>query len=163
MKRMICLIMVFGMLLSGCSMAGERIKEPVTFYYVREDYQKDMGTVIGSEVREAAGHRNDLSYLLALYSMGPATEDLRSPLPRNTKIILMEHTGDSILIDLSESALKMTDADFTLASACIAMTCMELANITSVTVACADRNIIIREDNLLLHNSLVQNTQEESQ
>ena len=57
MKRLICLLVASCILLSGCSGIGEWIKEPVTFYYVREDYQKDMEQVIVSEVLEASGHR----------------------------------------------------------------------------------------------------------
>lgn len=163
MKRLICLLMVFSLLLAGCGIAGERVKEPVTFYYVRKDYQKDMGPVIESEIREASGHKNDLAYLLALYSMGPSAEDLRSPIPRNVKITLGEHIDNSMVINLSESALTIGDADFTVAAACIAMTCMELAHVASVTVVCGERNITIREDNLLLQNSLVQKIQEERQ
>ena len=162
MKRLICLILVSCLFLSGCSVAGERIKEPVTFYYVRESYQKDMEQVIVSEVREASGHREDLSYLLALYSMGPSKDDLRSPLPRNTTIVPTERTGDSVVLSLSESVLNMTDADFTLASACIALTCMELTDVQQVTVVCGDRSITIQEDNLLLYGSSVQKQQEEA-
>ena len=51
MKRLISLILLFGFLLSGCSM-GERIKEPVTFYYIRENYQDDMGDVVKVAVKK---------------------------------------------------------------------------------------------------------------
>lgn len=162
MKRLICLLLISCLCLTGCSMAGEWIKEPVTFYYVRESYQKDMEPVIASEVREASGHRNDLPYLLALYSMGPSTENLKSPVPRNTKIVPTERTDDSIVLSLSEAVLAMNDADFTLASACIALTCMELIDIQQVTVICGDKTITIQEDNLLLYNTLIEEPQEET-
>lgn len=162
MKRLFCLILVFALFLSGCSVLGERIKEPVTFYYVRTNYQKDMEQVIMSEVREASGHRDDLSYLLALYSMGPSKEDLTSPLPRNTQIIPIERTSDSIVLSLSGNSLTMTDVDFTLASTCLALTCMELTNVHQITVECEDRKMTIREDNLLLHGGNVLNQEEEA-
>lgn len=162
MKRLSCLILVFSLLLSGCSVLGERIKEPVTFYYVNTDYQKEMSQVIGSEVREASGHGDDLPYLLALYSMGPSKENLRTLLPRNTGIILSERTEHSIELTLSESATAMTDADYTLASACIAMTCMELTNVQQVSVVCGERSVTMRRDNLLLDSRLIVDTQEET-
>lgn len=162
MKHWICLILAFCLLLSGCSMAGERIKEPVTFYYLQEDYRKDMEQVVVSEVREASGHRDDISYLLALYSMGPSKEGLQSPLPRNTQIIPIERTADSIVLSLSGNVLTMTDADFTLASACLALTCMNLTNVRQITVEAGDKRVTIREDNLLLQNSFVQKPQEET-
>ena len=153
MKRVLCLILFFCLMLSGCSITGDRIKEPVIFYYVDKNYQKEMDQVIVSEVREASGHREDLSYLLALYSIGPSSEDLKSLLPRNTRITVAEHASDSIQLELSEIAQTMTDSDFTLACACIALTCMELTEVPQVTVVCGERNITIQEDNLLLYSS----------
>ena len=160
MKRLISLIIFFSLLMSGCSTAGEWIKEPVTFYYVQRDYQKDMEQVIISEIREASGHRNDIAYLLALYSMGPSNEDLKSPFPRNTSILPTARTPYSIELSLSESAATMTD--LTLASACIALTCMELTDVQQVSVICGDRNIIIREDNLLMYMTNTPDVQEET-
>ena len=162
MKRFMIVLLTVCLILSGCSFGGEWIKEPVTFYYVRENYQKDMEQVLSSEVREAAGHRDDLSYLLALYSMGPSNDGLLSLLPKNTSIIPTERTNYSIALTLSENTQNMTDADFTLASACIAMTCMDLMEIQQVTVISGDRSITIREDNLMLNNSIVKKPQEET-
>lgn len=161
MKRLICFMLFSCLLFSGCSIDGEWVKEPVTFYYVRKNYPKDMGTVIDSETREASGHRDELTYLLALYSMGPSTEDLQSLLPRNTTILPTERTPFSVELTLSENAHTMTDADFTLMSACISMTCMELMDLQQVTVISGNRRITIREDNLILDNIIAQNPQEE--
>lgn len=160
-KRLLAYLLISCLLLSGCSVMGERIKEPVTFYYVYDNYQKDMGQVIGAEIREAAGHRQDLPYLLALYSMGPSDEDLISPLPRTTTLSLTAHTEDCIELKLSESALTLTEVEFTLASACIAKTCMELIDVPQITVTCADRQISIRSNNLILYNDIFENPQEE--
>ena len=162
MKRFSCLVCVLCLLLSGCTFVGERIKEPITFYYVNDNYQKDMEQVIISEEREAAGHIGDISYLLALYSMGPATEDLSYPLPRNTRILLTAREGGSVTLNLSDHAATITDAQFTLASACIALTCMELTDVQQVSIVCADKDITIRKDNLLLFSSMVQEPQEET-
>ena len=162
MKRFMIVLLTVCLILSGCSFGGEWIKEPVTFYYVRENYQKDMEQVLASEIREAAGHRDDLSYLLALYSMGPSSDGLLSMLPKNTSIIPTERTNYSITLTLSENTQSMTDADFTLASACIAMTCMDLMDIQQVTVISGDRSITLREDNLMLNNSIVKKPQEET-
>ena len=72
MKRIVCMILALCFLLSGCGSFGARIREPVTFHYLCADYQEKLCCVIVSEEREASGHSGDLSYLLALYQMGPA-------------------------------------------------------------------------------------------
>lgn len=160
MKRLICLLFCF-LLLSGCSVIGEHFKEPVTFYYVRDGFEKDMSPVIDSEVREASGHSKDLPYLLALYSMGPSEEDLTSILPRNTKIYLRDHTEEGIILSMSDEAMSLSDSDFTLASTCLALTCTNLMDAPQITVICSDRSINIRTDNLLLHHNLIENVQED--
>jgi len=161
MKAFWSLFFAFCLLLSGCTTMGERMKEPVTFYYVSDNYHNDMEEVIVPEIREASGHRDDLSYLLALYSLGPATENLVSPLPGNVTIIPIERTENAITLNLSGSSQNVTEADFTLASACIALTCMELTDVLRVTVVCGDRDITIQEDNLLLYSN-IQRIQEET-
>ena len=163
MKHIGCLILVCCLIFSGCSAGGDRIKEPVTFYYVSEDYQKDMTQVVASETREASGHRNDLSYLLALYSMGPAKEGLKSLLPRNTNIRIENHTEENLELYLSESALTIPDADFALASACISLTCMELADVHQVTVNCGERSLTIQSDQLLMNHHIEQKVQEDTE
>ena len=158
MKRCVCLLLILCLFLSGCS----GITEPVNFYYVRKNYQNDMQQVIASEVREAAGHKDDLVYLLALYSMGPVTDDLQSPMPINAVIVPTERSSDGLTLTLSESGQSMTDVDFTLSSACIAMTCMDLLDVLKVTVVCGDRTVTIDKDNLLLDSNLITNFKEET-
>ena len=150
MKRLICLILLFSFLLCGCSSMGERIKEPVTFYYIQENYQKEMGNVIAPEVREAAGHRYDLPYLLALYSMGPSGNGLVSPFPVNTRILPVEHSEDGLVLSVLDEIQDMTDAQYTLASSCLAMTCLEMIDVEQITVICGDRSVTIKADTLLI-------------
>ena len=56
----------------------------------------------------------------------------------------------------------MTDSNLTLASACIALTCMELTDVQQVSVICGDWNITIREDNLVLYMTNTPDVQEET-
>ncbi len=56
------------------------MKNPVTFYYPRREYQYGAEDgVISSEQREASGHADDLHYLLSLYLIGPSSDELVSP------------------------------------------------------------------------------------
>lgn len=153
MKRMSSLLVLFCFLLSGCNVLGERIKEPVTFYYVRTGYQEDMSQIIDSEIRESSGHQGDLSYLLALYSMGPSNDDLQSPLPRGTRITPTEHSEEGIVLSLSGAATEMTDAEFTLAAACLGLTCMELISEENITILLEDRSITVNSENLMLYRN----------
>ena len=162
MKRLVCLLLLFSLLLSGCSYLGERIKEPVNFYYIRKDYQEEMDSVIAPEVREASGHRNDLAYLLALYSMGPSDKNLAAPFPKSTTILPVEHSEAGLVLSLLDEIPTMTEAEYTLASACVAMTCMEMLDVEQVTVVCGERSVTINEENLLLTFSSNQNLPEDT-
>ena len=161
MKRLIPVILAM-LLLCGCGVMGERIKDPVTFYYVREDYEKDMTGVMASETREASGHREDLPYLLALYSMGPSTEGLQALFPASISIIPTEHAQDGIVLNLSEVPESMTDAEYTLASVCLARTCMELSGASQITVISPGRTVTVNEGNVLLQETGPEKQLEES-
>lgn len=151
MKRIFCLILVFALLLSGCSLTGERIKEPVTFYYVRGEYPftaKD--SIFSSEEREASGHRDDLSYLMALYLIGPTGEELVSPIPKGTRIYSAELKEDTVYLNMSNTASTLTDSGFTIACACLSLTCIGLTGAEKVTITSGDRQVTMTEDTLML-------------
>jgi len=147
MKRIIPLFLLLSLLLSAC---GDRIREPVTFYYVRANYEQDMSAIIASEEREASGHRNDLSYLLALYFMGPADEDLQSPVPRSTSLFNIFREDSTITLDLSDTATTMTDAEFTLACSCLTLTCLEITDAESVVINSGSRSLTMNAETLIL-------------
>ena len=152
MKRIISLYLLLCLLI-GCSSMGERLKEPVNFYYVREDYREEMGEVISPEVREASGHRYDLPYLLALYSMGPSTSGLVSPLPQNTRILPVEHAEGGLVLSIMDEIQTLTDAEYTVASVCLAKTFFEIVDAKQITVICGDRSVTIPKDSLLITGS----------
>ena len=169
MKRFLCLLLILSLFLSGCQIPGERIKDPVTFYYVQSEYQSgnirpefqtDITSIIASEDREAAGHKDDLAYLLALYLMGPSEDDLVSPIPRGTQIFSVEETIAGISIKLSDTAKTMTDVEYTLACACLSLTCLELSNAEKVTVSSGSRAVTMTRENLLLLEDVTTATEE---
>lgn len=164
MKRLISLAFLLCLTFTGCAKFGDRIKEPVTFYYLRAEYQygSDSG-VIGSEEREASGHRENLSYLLALYLMGPSGEDLVSPIPRGIRFLSVEQTDTLITLNLSDTASVLTDADYSLACACLTLTCLDLTEAETVTVNSGTRSVTMTWDNLILYDSSMTAPTEESQ
>lgn len=147
MKRQICSLLLLALLLGGCGNFAQ-MKEPVSFYYVRQDYSSDMLEVLDSELWEAAGHRDDLHYLLALYFMGPSREDLISPLPPDARLISLEQSDSCITLNLTE--LSMSDADYTLACACLARTLLGITDAQQITIISASKNVTLYKDNLAL-------------
>ena len=151
MKRVIAAVLLISLLLSGCGFFEERILEPVTFYYVRSEY--DFGrepTVIVSEEREASGHRNDLAYLLALYLMGPAQEEHRTPLPPGTRILNPVQKGDNITLELTTPAYTFADPELTLTCACLTLTCLDITDAETVTITYQERSFTMSRDSLTL-------------
>ncbi len=157
MKRTIAMALVFSLLLGGCGFFGERIKEPVTLYYLCDKYQEELCCVIVSEEREASGHRGDLSYLLALYRMGPVSEEMVSPLGRGIGLTGTQEEG-RIILELTGLTDSMTDIDFTLACTCLTLTCLETTDAQSVTVQCGDRSKRLTRESLTLYDNVAQPT-----
>lgn len=149
MKRIVSLTLLLCLLLSGCGFFGERIREPVTFHYLCNFYQEDLCCVLVCEEREASGHAGDLPYLLALYQMGPAGEDLRSPLPPGTRIH-SEVQDSQILLELSDEAMALSDLEYSLACACLTLTCLDITEAEAVTVCCGDRSKTMTRSSLTL-------------
>lgn len=162
MKRSICIVLIIAFLLCGCSLTGERIKEPVTFYYLCSSFQENLCCVVLSEEREASGHTGDLSYLLALYLMGPANDELRSPLPPDTKILSVQQLGEKLMIELSDMDSKLSDIDFSLAGACLTMTCLDISSAGSVTIKSGSRSVTMDSDSLSLFDSNIEAAHEEA-
>lgn len=163
MKRFTAIVLVCCFLLSGCRALADRIKEPVTFYYVRTDYQNDLSIVIGSEEREASGHRDDLSYLMALYLMGPANESLSTPIPSGIRIYVETNNKYHVKLTLSEPSSPLTDAQFSIICACLSMTCLDLTQTETVTITCGSRSASMTRDNLCFSDSTMSTYMEETQ
>ena len=116
----------------------------VVFYYARKDFAYGTpGGAIGSEVRDVRGHEQDLNYLLTLYLEGPLDEKLRSPLPgkSDVRILDLQIVGDALHVRLSDLSNILTDSEFTLGSACLTKTCLELTNVQAVLIESGSRSV----------------------
>lgn len=152
MKRCFGACLIICLLLSGCTL-GERLKEPANFFYLRCEYQYfSQNGVIASEERETSGHRNDLSYLMALYLMGPADEEMVSPLPKGTRILKAEQDAEGVILQLSDLDSVLSDTDFSLACACLSLTCFELTDSQSVTINSGERSVTMERGTLSLYD-----------
>lgn len=164
MKRHLCLILSLCLLLGGCGYSDTRFTETVTFYYLRNTYQSGASDgVIAGEDRQVPADRDSLSYLLSLYLMGPAEDDLRLPLPQGTRILAIEQNEQSVHLTLSEDAGSLTDVEFSLAAACLTMTCIGLTGVQTVTAACGEHSVTMGADSLTLFDTITEETTEETQ
>lgn len=155
MKRILCIVLAISVFLTGCSFFGTRIKEPVTFYYLCDKYQTDLCCVIVSEEREASGHIGDLSYLLALYLMGPTDDEKVSPLRAGTKI-QSERKNDQIYLELTEPSRVLSDIEFSLACACLTLTCLNLTDAKTVTITSGERSKTMNRNTLTLYDTIAE-------
>lgn len=163
MKKFLILALSVILLLPGCSFSRERIKEPVRFYYLQKDIQyRSEDGVITWEEREASGHRDNLSYLLAIYRMGPVSEELSLPFPAGTAILMMKEVDEEIHLILGNTAEGMSDVEFSLACACLTLTCTELTGIQNVTVTCGQKSLTMSRDSILRLDTSMSNATEET-
>ena len=155
MKRAICLILVISFFLSGCSFFGERIKNPVTFYYLCDNYREDLCCVIASETREASGHVGDLPYLLALYLIGPTSEEpLSTPYPG--LLLSAQQSGNHIDLELKNLPASVSEIDFSLICACLALTSLDITGAEDITIYSGDRIRTLNRESLTLYDTDVE-------
>ena len=156
MKRtlciLICVIMLF--LLAGCQAPDNNL---VRFYYCRNpqsNFYFEEDSVIHAELRDLAGHRKDLQYMLGLYLAGPMDEDLITSFSKQTRLLSVQQEGDNILIELSDHTKALSDSDFSLFCACLTLTCMDFIQCQSVTVSSGDRTVAMNQSNIILQDTL---------
>lgn len=152
MKRILCFLLAVSFLLTGCGFFGQRIKNPVTFYYLCSKYQEEMCCVIVSEEREASGHVGDLPYLLALYLMGPTDDELVSPLRSSVQISSIQD-GDHIYLELNKLPSSLSDIEFSLTCACLTLTCLDITGAEDVTISSGDRVKTMNRQSLTLYDT----------
>lgn len=157
MNRAVCLLLCGCCLIAlcGCSVSSSGSGGPVSFYYRRADYQYHSSEkVIVPEQREISGHGGDLHYLVTLYLVGPLDDSLILPFPKGTRLLELEESGGSLLLTLSDKADSLSDSAFSLACACLALTCLSFSDAEEVTIVCGERTTTITPDNLLLTDDI---------
>ncbi len=158
MKRLICFFLLLSLALPllGCS---QEIQEPGNFYYPRREFQAENAqNMIVAEQRDITGHARELHYLLSLYLIGPLNEELKSPFPQDTRLISVSQEDLTLHIELSSMPNRYTDAQFSLACACLTLTCLELSDATQVTIVSGERTITMARDTLVLQDHITNDT-----
>ena len=153
MKRMLTVFAVICLIpaLFGCGLIGNDAEDKALFYYSRLEYAYGSAeSIIVAEQRDITGHAHDLKYLLSLYLMGPLDEELTSLFPGTTRIASTVLDENILTIELIAADKDMTESQFSLACACMSMTCLELTNAETVTIVSGERSITLSADDLLL-------------
>ena len=175
MKRFLCILLIAVLFLSGCAIGQERFKEPVTYYYLRDYSDPDnrdtffLDGALGTETREAAGHRDDLNYLLSIYLQGPLDGGLRSPFPSGCRPMDIRQEEQYVYLKLSPSITDLNEMDLTVACACLAKTCMELTGVETVQIegSSIDGTVTVSRtftrDMLILEDDLTQIPESENE
>lgn len=158
MKRILSFLLILALMfpLWGCS---KGIQDEAVFYYRRAEFRYgEENAVVVPEQRDITGHVGDLSFLISLYLMGPLEEELESPFPKNTRLISVSPVVGAVRIELSNLNDSITDSRFSLACACLALTCLELTDTQEVTITSGDRSVTMDRDSIVLHDSITNET-----
>lgn len=156
MKRLLSLLLLVCLLLSGCGRKGKLLLEPVYLYYPKLEYSYGTAdSVIDYESMDGTGHMDDYPALLGEYFYDPVDEALVNPFPRETKLLSAVVRGTDFRIRLTQEAAALTDAKFTLAAACLSMTCFELTDCESVTIISGIKQVTILRDSWLLLDDFI--------
>ena len=137
MKKAMCLFFCLLLLIfAGCSTEEESMIYPVTFYYMDAESEYGSGSsMIASEIRDVKEHKNDYTYILNEYLMGPRVNGCISPFPAGTTLddLLMGSTKANIV--LSGHFTVATPAEMMLACACLTKTVTELTGVKTVQIS----------------------------
>lgn len=161
MKKIGLLVLALVLMVSplGCGYSRDNVVDPVEFYYQRISYgYYTFDGVITGESRDVTGHRNDLDYLLSLYLLGPLDGELKSPFPKNCKLLDVFYDGSTLCVILDETFATLENMERTIACACLAKTCFALTDVTQVQIQSdtsskgSSIEMIIGADSLLLED-----------
>ena len=148
MKRLFCILLILSLFLCGCSKDDE-----VVFYYLPSDYLSEAhSSLLVPESRTVTGYTENLPFLISLYLSGPTDPELASPFPVGTKLYYTTTELPNITVYLQELPENMTDAEYSLACACLSMTVMKLAGAETVTVVCGNQSVTIDPSMLILYD-----------
>lgn len=156
MKQCIALLLAICSLLTFCGCESPH-GDLHNFYYCRisEDYQYiSENSIISKESREINVHSGNIHYILSLYLAGPIEEGLRIPLPKSVRLTSLQWDGNHLILTLSDLSDAITDAEFSLACACLTLTCQDYTGCSSVTIISGNRTATMNADNILLTDTV---------
>lgn len=130
--KMSIVVLIVMLLLYGC---GSNSSD-VHFFYLRNEYQ--YGTSYGlydCETRTVIERSRDVEYLLKLYFDGPIDKDFVSPFPAGVALDHVSLSEKTMTVFLSEEYNTLSGIQLSIANACIAETCFNLAEIDHLIIS----------------------------
>lgn len=120
MKKLLCLLLVLAVLLSGCMHGGQ--KHNLTFYYrdAEDSYFSDLG-VMSAEARVLYGN-SAIEDVMELYMKGPVTSGLTSPFPKGVQLVRTVRTPRSVTLIMNDAFADLPEIAMRVAAGCAART-----------------------------------------
>lgn len=137
MKRLICMALACGMLLSGCTLSTSSDAGTYQFYYQSVASANNIiaSSVLASEERKAdLSEDTPIQDLVALYLEGPKSDKLLSPFPKDTIVLSCLNYNGDVTLELGGSYRNMDGVAKTIAQACLVNTISQLDGVQTVTV-----------------------------
>ncbi len=166
MKGFLCgllsLLLCFSLL--GCQKEEPvPILDPVDYFYPRSSFSyADSEIVIGSEPREASGHKEDLAYLLDQYFLGPQSQDLTQPFPDGCKLVSFSvRTDNTITLVLTDEFAGLSGMELSIACVCLAKTVTNITGYPKVIIRTQSqlmdgkKSITIRDGEFALYDDYI--------
>ncbi len=138
MKKLLCLLLLCFLLL-GCTAQPEGY----SFYYPRTQDTMVYGTdtsLIGPAYREVSDTAPTLADLLQLYLDGPTESGFSNPFPKGIQLLRAYRDQNTLILELSLEFSQLEGIRQTLAKACIAATCRELADVENFLILSAEES-----------------------
>lgn len=156
MKRILAIMILSCLFLTGCGRSGRLLIEPVYLYYPKAEYDYgDADGVIDYEAMDATGLMEDYLALLGHYFTEPVDESLVNPFPAGTVPLAVQPDGRQLRVTISPEAEALPEHRFNLACTCLGMTCFSFSDCESVEILCGERNFNVQRDSWLLLDEYV--------
>lgn len=150
MKNRLLVLLLLALFLTGCTVSAPGSKDSVAFYFPRNDFHTGAeDALVSSELRDLAGHTDDLTYCLKMYLVGPTDDRLEASFPKNTRLLSIEQQEETLIVILSDGGQPMQEIRFTVAAACLAKTFLPRVDASQLTVIRGSQSITLDETNVL--------------
>ena len=147
-------VLVFIILLSGCTNLSGNNENALTFYYYQpaEASAKD---VMGAELYVPAETASDLHSILTAYLKGPQNTDLHLLFPKETKIVELIEEGELLTVTLSKHCSTMSQLDLAVSCSCLARTLLSATSATQICIQTEDGFINMEEPLIFTEDTII--------